>query len=368
MSEFNPKLGSFLSGTVAAIIGLIKYVAVPSLIFFILPIMLKGMGEASVWSPILQEMGTLTLIFAPLLVLFSFLHGFYPSGSYSRVVFAIICVALLAAYGFSLLLDGRVQSAFHDQGIDINVMLLFYFLLISLALALMCIIGELFDGRRDFQRLSAVRLGTKEPSPDVLENVNEHRVLHDFRLRYGRYVPGFNEARRSLSRFIIWPVVMFMIITAALVKFNELSSVGFEQDLTSTTDILWLIGVPLVVLGFFKGFYPKGSLSRMVAWMIMAALICMWIWYFTLTGIVNVSLIDLATVDLDFRWIVILFMIAAALWALYALVEMFSYRQDWMANNFHPVDEARAKKDRELRKAQRRMERQRSKEEAKGKK
>jgi hypothetical protein len=369
MSEFNPKLGSFRSGTIAAVLGMVKYLLAPMLIFYLLSIVMKGMGtsETLEWSRIFVEMEMVTLMFAPMLVLFSFLSGFYPSGSYSRATFAILRVPILAVFGFSLLLDGRVQTALEGQGIDLDLVLLFYFFLAILALRMMRDVGELIDNRRDLLRLSALRLGTKEPMPEVLEDAKGHRLRHDLRLRYGRYVPGFKEAQRSLSRFIIWPMIIFMLITTVLANVAESSPVGFQLDLRSTSDILWMIGLPLVVLGFFKGFYPKGSVSRLAAWMAMVALIALWIWYFTLTGMVEATLVDMATIDLDYRAIVFLFIIAEALWALYALVEMISYRPDWKANNFRPVDEARSQKDRELRKVQRRLDRQRAKEEAKGK-
>ncbi len=64
----------------------------------------------------------------------------------------------------------------------------------------------------------------------------------------------------------------------------------------------------------------------------------------------------------DFRPLVLLFVFAVLLWAVYAVVELLSYRKDWIAGGFLPVNDRlirqRKRDERERRRVERKAERE----------
>ncbi len=49
--------------------------------------------------------------------------------------------------------------------------------------------------------------------------------------------------------------------------------------------VLLILGILCItILSFFRGFYPKGSISRFTFGAIITVLICLWIWMVTMGG------------------------------------------------------------------------------------
>jgi len=360
MSEFDLRLVSWKGGIVAAIIASVKYLLVPFILLSVLVSIFRS-GHQD-WADLFIDLQMVVILFSPVLIGLAFFKGMYPRGSYSRAAFAVLALPVLLIFAYSLLLNGRVGAALADEGVDLDMLLLFYFAFAAAFLGLLVELGDFVDNRRTFLFKKVERVGGPSPMERVPEDPAKHRIWHDFRLRYGRWRPGFLESKRTLLRFVVWPTIVFLVMASVVSKINESVPVDIQNTLESTAALLMLIGVPLVVLAFFKGFYPKGSLSRFVPWVLMVAFICLWIWTATLGGVASVEVMDMATLRMDFSKIIYLFILAAALWAVYALVEMISYRPDWRRNNFYPVEESKVKERRDLEKAKRRMEKERRRE------
>jgi hypothetical protein len=90
-----------------------------------------------------------------------------------------------------------------------------------------------------------------------------------------------------------------------------------------------LIGIPIAILSFFRGFYPKGSISRFTFGAIVVVLACLWIWSVTRGGALALEF-DQFGLSISFTGLVLLFILAAALKGVYYLAEMFSYRREWL--------------------------------------
>ena len=240
-------------------------------------------------------------------------------------------------------------------------MVLFYFAFGGAVLGLLIQMGDFLDERYNFLTLRSRLLRLPAPVPRKAEDPLRHRFWHDLRLRYGRYAPGFKESKSAFTKFMVWPTIIFLAAAAVLVRVNDALPIDFGLELRNTASLLIAIGLPLTVLAFFKGFYPKGSVSRMVFFAAMALITCLWIWYAALGGIATVNMADMASVRVDYGQLLLLFILAAGLWAVYAVVEMVSYRPDWKRNGFYPVVDAEVKQRKDLEKAKRRMERQQRK-------
>ena len=131
-------------------------------------------------------------------------------------------------------------------------------------------------------------------------------------------------------------------------------------------NLLLFIGLPIAIISFFKGFYPKGSVSRLAFALVVVALICIWIFIAALGGHISVLMELLGSsihFNLNFETLLWLFIIAAALWGIYWAVEVFIYRNDWKQNGFMPVDDTLRRKQRHQRNEMENEERSREKDE-----
>lgn len=360
MSEFDLRLISWKGGIVDAIVASVKYLVIPFLLLAML-ISVFRTGHRD-WADLCIDLQMVVIIFSPVLIVLAFFKGIYPRGSYSRAAFAVITLPVLLIFTYSLLLNGKVGDTLGAEGIDLDMMLLFYFAFAVASLGLLAELGDFADNRRTFLFKKAEKIGGPSPMERMPEDPSKHRIWHDFRLRYGRWRPGFRESKATLLRFVVWPSIIFLVLAGVISKLNETVPVDLQDTLQNTATLLMLIGIPLVALAFFKGFYPKGSLPRFVFWASMVAVICVWIWFITLGGVATLEVADMAKVRMDYSKLVYLFILAAALWAVYALVEMLSYRPDWRRNNFYPVEEGKVKERRDLEKAKRRIEKERRRE------
>lgn len=197
------------------------------------------------------------------------------------------------------------------------------------------------------------------------------------------------EADKALLKFVIFPLLIIIILGAVIQSTqgmlqgltdrvggnaNSLFGLG-SATLDRLSTLLLFIGLPIAVVSFFKGFYPKGSVSRLTFALIIVALICAWIYVAALGGHISVSM-DVFSSNIHFNLnlepLLWLFIFAAALWGIYWAVEAFIYRKDWRQNGFMPVDDAALRQQRHQRKAmehEREMEdKRRSKEERRMKK
>ena len=144
---------------------------------------------------------------------------------------------------------------------------------------------------------------------------------------------------------------------------NGLFGLG-SATLDRLSTLLLFIGVPIAVISFFKGFYPKGSVSRLTFALIIVALICAWIYIAALGGHISVSMNVSSTnihFNLNYEPLLWLFIIGAALWGIYWSVEAVVYRKDWKQNGFMPVDDKALREQRRQRKEMEKEERRRAK-------
>lgn len=131
-------------------------------------------------------------------------------------------------------------------------------------------------------------------------------------------------------KYLVVPILLIVGISTLLAQAggDELAEqIGVDRVM----DYLIVLGVPITVLSFFRGFYPKGSRSRMTFGVLVAGLICVWIWLILMGGNLSVQFEDVG-MSINYVGLVLLFILAAALGGLFYVVEMFSYRQEWLAS------------------------------------
>jgi hypothetical protein len=345
LSDFSPRFGSITPGIFSAILAAMGYLVFPYIILTGLLTMLNGLdvSDASAWTSMFEDWRQIILILSLPLIALAFFKGFYWKGSYSRLSFAIVMTVIFAVLVWSLQLDGRVQAALDGEDFDLQFTAFIYFFLGFVAFWALFNVGEYLDERREFERRRHVVMNLPPPMPITPEDPRKHKWWHDFRLRYGSWAMGFKTARRYYGRFMVWPILFFMVVTATLLKVNDLVPFELQNQMEDAIMLLFWAGLAVVAMAFFKGFYPKGSVSRMSFWLVMVAGICVWIWIFLFGGRLAIEIADMVQLSVGFTPIVLILMFAASLWGVYAMVEYISYHRDWVINHFRAVPTVKRK-------------------------
>jgi hypothetical protein len=357
MSDLSPKYGSLVKGLFGSARAVAQFIIIPIVLILVTSSLLEGTGSRSVLDLNRAILGleTVFLIFGSVLTVVSFFCEFYPAGSWSRLLFGEIRAATEIVLGFVLFTGAGLHDAIRTAGPDIDMVSLFLLFVALIGLGMLYIIGEWVDYRQSWLRAKAAIDGTPYfPKQQRLpEDPKAHRPWHDFRFRYGRLTNGIRMARGAMIRFVIIPVAIVIVVKSLISSMGNSVTDQLSNTLGTTMTLLFLVGIPIAVLSFFKGFYPKGSLSRMSFSLVIVALLDLWIWFATLQGRFQA---DLASIHLDVNYqpYVLLLIFGVSLWALYYLVEMISYRKDWIAHDFQPVNESKAaerkQREKELRK------------------
>ncbi|HEY3420114.1 MAG TPA: hypothetical protein VGK23_06135 [Methanomassiliicoccales archaeon] len=371
MNEFKLELGSVSKAIWAVTFAAIKFIIVPFLIFLVIGSVLNGFNSSSArhLAQLFMDYRIYILLFGAALTILAGLKGFYPRGSVSRLTFDMAMIPFYVLMVWSFDMGGRMGPAFSDAGFPFRFDLVLWLLTLFIVFKSFYKLAEFIDFRRPFlEWMARTYPGVEWPEPLPAEDPQRHTLLQDFRIRYGRFLPGMAEADRALLKFVIFPL-LFIILLGGVIQATQgmlqglANSMGGNSDgilglgsatLDRLANLLLYIGLPIAVLSFFKGFYPKGSVSRLTFALVVVALICTWIFFAALEGHVTVSMDVFNTnihFNLNFEPLLWLFIFAAALWGIYWAVEAFIYRKDWVQNGFRPVDDALLKQQRRERKA-----------------
>ena len=347
MMEVHPRTGSLEKGAAGARSALLRFMVIPVIVLVLAVPFLARSGEGaavSIAEILALEVQTIIVWAVPLVVL-GFVRGFYPLGGLGRMCFGIAMSLFIALYLFALLLGGALEAWVEGQ-VPLDLDQVWLFLMVPVAFHGLMQVAEMLDHRREWK----VAIGRRVPEAIIEEE--RHPLLLDFRLRYGRYVGGTKEASRAGRRYLCSPAITVLVIGAVLQKLT--ASTGIEQlsalsgSLGIIFNALLLFALPLMVLAFFRGFYPKGSFSRLAFGCGVAATLALWVWALSQGGRVATDLgmeeVNIG-ISLDVSGLIMLFAIVELLWCLYYLAEFLSYRKDWIANGFLPVDESAPKKD-----------------------
>lgn len=364
MSDLALRYGNLHKGLIRSAMAIVEFIILPIIIIIFTSALLESDGGHSTLNldQTLLGLRTVFIVLGGLLGVISFFCGFYQRGSVSRLLFGEVRSIVVIGLGYFLLIGSGMHDAMMQAGPDIDLTSIFYLFTVMIGIGMLYILGEWVDSRWTWQKAKAEIDGVPyQPiSRHPPEDPKGHRPLHDFRFRYGRLTKGIAMARSALLRYIILPVAVLIVLKAVISSLSATLASDLSGTLSTTMTLLFFVGIPIAILSFFKGFYPKGSYSRMSFSIGIVAMIDLWMWYATLQGRFQASF-DNVKVDINYQPYVLLVIIGVSLWAIYYVVELISYRKDWIAQNYEPVDEQKAAerqlRDKELRRAKKDKER-----------
>ena len=364
MSDLAPRYGDLRSGLYGSARAVAQFIIVPIVVILVLSALLENGRNSSMLALDQAILGlrTVFIVFGSFLAIVAFFQEFYPAGSWSRLLFGEVRSALVIGLGYALLIGQGMHEAIGQAGPDIDTVTLFYLFAIVIGLGMLYNIGECLDYRWVWKKRKAEMDGVAfVPKPGQAdEDPKSHRAWHDFRFRYGRLSKGILMARGALLRYVVLPIALVIVLKAVILSMGTAMTSNLSAMIGTTVTLLFLVGIPIAVLSFFKGFYPKGSVSRMAFSIMIVALLDLWIWFATFQGKFQADL-GMVHVDLDYQSYVLLLILGVSLWAIYYVVELFSYRKDWIDQKFEPVDEKiasqRRAREKQLRKAKKEKDR-----------
>lgn len=328
IGEFDKKHFSLVKGGLTATAHALKYLVIPYVLFAVGLMVLAGQDGPQRVGDLLRDLQTLVLIFGIVLTVLGFFKGAYPKGSYSRFLFGITASVLVIVYVFSLLLDGRTEDIIAQEVFELDLYLLFIRFFFPALLAVLMQFGEFADHRRQFlEREGKIEVKEREDPKD-------HQFYHDFRLRYGSLYNGLKLARSTLIGFVVIPLAVIILLKAGFSSLNVQEVDSMMSNLDDISAYMVMLGVPMSVLAFFKGFYPKGSFSRFIPAVVMVLIALYWIWILGLGGQFVFDSIEDISINLDFSKLLILLMVGTALWIVYYVLELLLYRPEWKEAGF----------------------------------
>lgn len=154
--------------------------------------------------------------------------------------------------------------------------------------------------------------------------------MSEFSLKEGKAWSGAFSAIGAAVKYVVLPLIIFAIVAALFAAANEQDhSLGLTM-ISDMRNAALILGIPIIFLSFFRGFYPKGSRSRVTFALLTTAMVCIWIWFVMRGGKFQISATH-AELNLDISLLVILLIFVAALGGLYYVAEMLSYRKEYLA-------------------------------------
>jgi hypothetical protein len=244
--------GTVTDALITAAVRGVLFIVVPLLLIFLL---LSGPNKEQVISG-WQEVRTNVLIFGAILVVISFAWAYHLRSTKARLMFGLIGAGFLVVYGFAVFLTGGFNDAISGLGWKLPADLLF---------GVVCYIalGSALKFIRDYQFFRKLRTRSKE------EVAYKPKLgLGEFDWRLGSISSAASLANKVVRRTIVrWSIILILLtFLLSLTGFgSNPAESGYLDILSNMAAIVLLMGIPIVIMTWFMGFYPKGTVSRTVA-------------------------------------------------------------------------------------------------------
>jgi len=154
--------------------------------------------------------------------------------------------------------------------------------------------------------------------------------MNEFSFEHGNIGKGIVSAVVAGVKYLFVPLLLLIGISTVLLQAGG-QEVAEQVRVQEIMDLVVMFGIPIVILSFFRGFYPRGTLSRFGFGVAAVAAVCLWIWFVTNGGTLTLEFEQFGA-TLTFTGLLLLFILAAALKGVLYLAELLSYRKEWLGS------------------------------------
>jgi hypothetical protein len=159
--------------------------------------------------------------------------------------------------------------------------------------------------------------------------------MNEFSPKIGNLGKGLVAAVLAAAKYLLIPILILTALTSLFSQIEGASTITDQIDLERVKNFVLVLGIPITILAFFRGFYPKGTRSRCAFGVAIAGLVCVWIWMIMMGGNLTLEMEEVGF-SISYVGLVLLFILAAALGGLFYVVEMLSYRREWLRSRETP--------------------------------
>lgn len=126
-------------------------------------------------------------------------------------------------------------------------------------------------------------------------------MMGDLSLKNGSFGKGIVGMLAAALVFLIIPVSVatlgMHVLELAMADISSYSELPLDADALAAlqNELIWfrdkviLYSIPIIILAFPKGFYPKGNFGRVPFGILQSVTIALWIWYITNGGILPIN-------------------------------------------------------------------------------
>lgn len=276
--------GTFTDAMITAAIKAVLFIIVPLLLI----VLLSAIASNEVVTSGLAEVRTNVLIFGAALVAISFAWAYHLRSTKARLFFGLVGAVLIVVYGYSIFLSGGFSRAMSGFGWTLHG---------ELAFGIVCYLA-LRSALRFVRDYEFFRKAPARPGETAI--FKPRLIRGEFDRRLGSLSSAASNANRVIWAIVVrWSILilLFMWLLAFFGFASKNTGSGYLGILTDIVTAILLLGVPMAMLAWFKGFYPKGTVSRTVFDVALSITFVLLIFViFVLSGLPQVA----ATVDAAF--------------------------------------------------------------------
>jgi len=338
--DFNPSIGNFYRGTMGAKKEVFRLVTVPEILILLT---IGSCGSAGATGPIYEIFKTwsVSLLIAGLIVAFiAFWRGYFPPGTYSRLLFGLLVAAGMLFYIRQIGLGGELDDAVKQVGVVLYMHGIQVLVVIIILFVVVLQFAEFGDSRRSWR----IAVG-KKVKP--LKPIKKMTRLQEFRVRFANKHDGALWLRKGIVRYVFYTSI-FIIILITVIWSLAYAAIGYNlMPLADSLNVIFtsliLIAIPLAACRALYGFYPGGSTPKVVFGFLMGIAGAAYTYVSFRGG--NIMMTGTgqhvaAGFAVTFQFIIILFWIGWIIWGILVIAEYFAYRKAWIANDYKPVETA----------------------------
>jgi len=342
--DFNPRIGKIGEGARLSLIAYALFIFLPVIFLTLISVTLENIdfqnnqGMADAFKEVLNAI----IPFGILIVLLSFPRGFYPKGTFARVLFGAIVVVLTLMLVDAAFLSGGLEGAFLASGVIIDLNPVLLVILLYATLGFVVVVAELLDNRRKWMK----GIGRKVEPWTKDEGQS---MAMDFRIRYAAFVSGAKKGKGVFRRYIIYPTIIVVIIIAALKYLNDPTYDASLNELQKLIGVTLTFGLLVVLAQFLRASYPKGSVSRLTFGLAVVVFIVIWALQF-MGGVVDAIMVTIEAVEGSsdistfinpyLNYLLIPFLAWAGFLAIWYAIQYFSHRKEWADKRAKFIDQA----------------------------
>jgi len=338
--DFSPSIGKFSRGAVDAKKNVLRFVTIPEIIILLGIGAMRSAGTTGTLYAIFETWSVNILVFGLLIALVAFWRGYFPPGTFSRLLLGLLLVPALLLYVLGLQLGGTLDDALKNLGLIVPMPEINLLILIFIAFIGVIQFGEFLDSRRSWR----IAVGKKVKPIKPIKKMSR---LQEFRIRFGSKHNGIVWMRKGVVRYMyytsIFIIVLITIVNSLIYAAVNVDLQALSNGLNDIFYTLLIAAIPLAAFRAFYGFYHAGSTSKLVFGFLVAVAGANYTYNAFKGGNIavggewgNVA----AGISIDFFFIIALFFIGWIIYCIMVLVEHVAYRKEWKANDYHPVEEA----------------------------